>query len=121
MGMLLPRLRRPSCILLSTVCLLLAPAVSQAADPAPKAGPSSNPKVNTLLEYLERDAYGKKLAAPFWVTRAMGVISMARLPQPTVTTKLLEVMEKDKHDIVRLLAWQAILSRAPSLDVKSFQ
>jgi hypothetical protein len=104
------------------------------APTAPKAVPASGPsdvpwsqltpeqkkekKIENLLDYLEKD-YGKKSAAPYWVTRSMGVISLNRSPRPTATTRLLEILEKDKHDVVRLLAWQAIISRIDQLDDKS--
>lgn len=97
---------------------------------APRAGLAQAPanvpprqtqeeKVTNLLDYLEKD-YAKKTAAPYWVTRAMGVISLARIPRPTATAKLLEVLEKDRQDVVRLLAWQALLARADSIDQKTY-
>jgi Mg-chelatase subunit ChlD len=75
-------------------------------------------KVELLLDYLEKD-YAKKAVAPYWVSRSMGVISLARSPRPTATTKLLDILEKDKHDVVRLLAFQAVLARVDQLDAKS--
>jgi hypothetical protein len=98
-----------------------AAAVPAPVTPPPATAPAGaavDPKVKTLLDYLEKDAYGKKLATPFWVSRAMGVISMARLPRASATAKLLDVCERDKHDVVRLLAWQAVLARAADLDAK---
>lgn len=77
-------------------------------------------KLVNLLDYLERD-YIKKTAAPFWVSRAMGVISLARSPRETALPRLLELCEKDKHDVVRLLAWQGVLARVGELDAKTYQ
>jgi hypothetical protein len=95
-----------------------APPAKPPAEPHRPRTPAEEAKVTQRLDYLEKDAYGKKLTAPFWVSRAMGVISMARLPRPSVTTRLLEVCETDKQDVVRLLAWQAVLARAADLDAK---
>lgn len=75
-------------------------------------------KVTNILNYLEKD-YAKKAVAPYWVTRAMGVISLARSPRPAATTELLKILEVDKDNVVRLLAWQAILARVKELDAKT--
>jgi hypothetical protein len=91
------------------------PATAPAGRPRFEVPQTREQKVINLLDYLEAD-YAKKAAAPFWVSRAMGVVSLARSPRPTATTKLLEICEADKHDVVRLLAWQAVLARAPDLD-----
>lgn len=77
-------------------------------------------KLVNLLDYLERD-YIKKTSAPFWVSRAMGVISLARSPRDTALPRLLELVERDKHDVVRLLAWQGVLARAGELDARTHQ
>ena len=43
--------------------------------------PAREQKVKKLLDYLE-DEYAKKTAAPYWVTRAMGTVSLARISSP---------------------------------------
>ena len=76
-------------------------------------------KVTKLLDYLEAE-YVKKTTSLYWVTRAMGTISLARSPRPSAAVKLFEILEKDKHDVVRLLAWQGLLARCENMDSKSF-
>lgn len=99
-----------------------APGASPATAPAgpataPASGRAMTPeqKAAQLLDYLEGD-YAKKAANPDWVTRAMGVVSLSRSPRPTATAKLLDILDKDKHDVVRLLAWQGLLARIGTLD-----
>jgi Mg-chelatase subunit ChlD len=104
----------------SAVAQTPAKPATKPVDPyAPQYGPvSREQKITTLMDYLEKE-HTKKLSNPYWLSRAMGVITIARVPKPTVTTKLLEVCERDKHDVVRLLAWQGVLSRADQLDAKT--
>ncbi|MDB5289827.1 MAG: hypothetical protein JWL69_1068 [Phycisphaerales bacterium] len=105
-----------------------APASDSAdANPSPSADAtpptSTHPKVTSeekrahTLEYLEKE-YGKRIASIDWTVRSLGVILLARVPGPSATKKLFEVFEKDKHDMPRLLAWQALLARAPEFEVK---
>jgi hypothetical protein len=101
-----------------------SPASVRGAD-APPAAPNSagkptkEQKVTKLLDYLEGE-YAKKTTSPYWVTRAMGTISLARSPRPQATSKLFDVLEKDKHEVVRLLAWEGLLARCENMDSKSF-
>jgi len=124
------RCRRVLTVVLAAAIGVL-PAAWSAAQKAPPTRPAQgtglpdkprfeNPKnreekLVNLLDYLEKD-YIKKTAAPFWVSRAMGVISLARSPRPTALPRLLELCEKDKNEVVKLLAWQAVLARAGELD-----
>ncbi|MDB5302263.1 MAG: hypothetical protein JWO87_3926 [Phycisphaerales bacterium] len=102
-----------------------APAASadsaDSADATPP--PTTRPKVSSeekrahTLEYLEKE-YGKRIASIDWTVRSLGVILLARVPGPSATKKLFEVCEKDKHDMPRLLAWQALLSRVGDFEAK---
>jgi hypothetical protein len=108
-----------------TILVLFAAAVVVARGQTPAEETERKPdslreqKVKKLLDYLE-DEYAKKTTAPYWVTRAMGTISLARIPRSTATAKLFEILEKDKQEVVRLLAWQALLPRANDMDAKAF-
>jgi hypothetical protein len=68
-----------------------------------------------LLQFLHGE-YTRLLASDDWVTRALAVISLSRLPNPHSTAAILDSLEKDKHPVVRMLAWQATLSRASLLE-----
>ncbi len=98
-------------------------ATVRAADAPPAApdtaGKSREQKVEKLLDYLEGE-YAKKTTQLYWVTRAMGTISLARSPRPQATAKLFDVLEKDKHEVVRLLAWEGLLARCENMDSKGF-
>lgn len=86
-------------------------------EPVKEPGVTSSRDTKRLMTYLEGE-YKRKLESPDWRQRALAVISLARLPHEQVTEKLFQLSENDKHEVVRLLAWQAIVARAPELTQK---
>ncbi len=78
------------------------------------ADPRKQQSAKKILDYLEGE-YKRKLSSPDWRVRGLAVISLSRLPQPEVTQRLMTLINNDRHDVVKLLAWQAMLSRVPSL------
>ena len=72
---------------------------------------SKEARVKQLLDYLEA-LYAKKTDSPDWVSRGMGVISLSRSPRASATGSLMAIMQRDPNEVVRVLAWQAILVAA---------
>ena len=63
--------------------------------------------------YIEM--YDKHLRSPAWVTRAMAVISLAKIDAPQIAERLLDVAAKDRDAKVSVYAWEALHARAASL------
>ena len=83
--------------------------------PKPSAGAKTLPeRIDRMVEYFI-ELYGKSLKSRDWVKRAMAVVSLARIDDTRVTDRLLTVIEKDRGDIVRIYAWEAIHARTKSL------
>ncbi|MGA2496882.1 MAG: retroviral-like aspartic protease family protein, partial [Tepidisphaeraceae bacterium] len=95
------------------------PVPTDKPDPG-KAPPGISTQTKRVVDYLDRE-YKRKLESPDWRQRGLAVICLARLPQAEVTDKLISLIDGDKHDIVRLLAWEAVVARAPDLSTKDFQ
>ncbi len=95
------------------------PAAPAPADVISDPGAISG-QTKRVIDYLDRE-YKRKLDSPDWRQRALTVVCLARLPHNDVTDKLLGLIDADKHDIVRLLAWQAVLARAADLSAKDHQ
>ena len=98
------------------------PKLADASNPAPAAAPTPKPKYavpdlnerqkrQRLFDYLEK-LYLEKYESPDWVTRSMAIISLGKLPTRKASNAILEAMENDKHEVVRLIAFEAMLSRA---------
>lgn len=87
------------------------PQRPRATEPAFTSG---NPEVDRLVSYY-LDLFGKALESPDWIARAMAVISLARMDDPRITDKLLEVMESNSRRVVQVFAWEALHARTPSL------
>ena len=66
-----------------------------------------------VTHYIEM--YAKHLRSPEWVTRAMAVISLAKIDDARITNILLSVAEKDRDVNVSVYAWEALHARTPSL------
>ncbi len=113
---------RPFHLVCTLLVLTTLTGQSFAADPSDtKPEPATKPAmdVKKILGYLESE-YKLKLVSPDWRVRALAVVSLARLPQQPVTDKLVQLMDQDHDDVVRLLAWQAILSRVGNLKPTEF-
>ena len=68
-------------------------------------------KINKLIRYYTR-TYSKHLENRDWFVRALAVIALNRLNCPQTTEKLLEVLKKDKEQLVKLYAWEALHARS---------
>lgn len=84
----------------------------------PAASQPADPKLAVKIEQLT--VYYMGLFEPClknadWITRAIAVISLARLDDPRTTDTLLTVAEKDANPVVRVYAWEALHARNPSL------
>ena len=66
-----------------------------------------------IRHYIEM--YDQHLRSPAWVTRAMAVISLAKIDAPQITERLLAVAAKDRDAKVSVYAWEALHARAASL------
>ncbi|HEX8914916.1 MAG TPA: hypothetical protein VF796_21365, partial [Humisphaera sp.] len=114
--------------IVAAVVMVFAAAAAGAEPPAPPAEPTPpapatrpSPEARAAAR-LESDRkvigdyllgeYRKLSTGPDWVRRAMGTISAARLPVADVPAFLLDVLEKDKHPVVQMLAWEALRARA---------
>jgi len=103
------------------------PKRPDAAAPTGRADPEPKPKpgpVKLSLREKERvekivshyiEMYGKHLRSPEWVTRAMAVISLAKIDDARITDVLLSAAEKDRDAHVSAYAWEALHARTPSL------
>jgi hypothetical protein len=120
---------RVSCVVIGAwIACPPAPAAEATPNAPPQTGPAAaategltgqEQKVKELLDYLEAD-YARKAASKYWVSRAMGVVNLARIPRPSAGEKLLDTVEKEKHDVVRLLAWQGALGRLRDAEAAYF-
>ena len=61
------------------------------------------------------DMYSRHLESKDWVTRAVGVVGLARLDYPQVTQKLFDVLEGDPLGVVQVYAWESLHARYGSL------
>ncbi|HUU96135.1 MAG TPA: HEAT repeat domain-containing protein, partial [Phycisphaerae bacterium] len=98
------------------------PATTQAATTRPAA---TRPlKRSQTPEAIERfvtyylDLYGKQLQSSDGLARTMALISLARIDDPRVSEKLVEVMRHDKVPIVRVYAWEALHARQDQLSAE---
>lgn len=119
----------PSCRLTCSLCWLLLVGVGLAGLPAealaaqqpdsqpaePKElSPAARKRAKTLEAFYTR-IYTRPLTHRNWFVRAMAVTLLSRLETPAITDKLLEVLSKDAHPMVRLYAWDALHARNPVL------
>ena len=95
----------------------ITPVARQETVPAPdltQPGKAVDKTIDKMVEYFVK-MYGQHLESRDWVKRAMAVISLSRIDDPRTTEKLLEVMESDRRQVVRVFAWEALHARAGSL------
>ena len=140
----LPRILA-ACLTLAVTCRALpaadaGPAPATTAPPPAKATPAApatpgaakTPPAKPLTmsqtpEAIEKfvqyylDLYSKHLRSQDWMARAMGVISLARIDDPRITSKLVGVMTDDRELIVRIYAWEAVHGRQTRLDTQQRQ
>ena len=84
---------------------------------AKKKGPAPEDaaRVDLLLNAMEK-MYEKRIDSPDWVSRALATTSLARSPRDSMLERMLQILERDKHPVVKLVAWQGVLARADQLD-----
>lgn len=94
----------------------------------PEPEPTSRPRKYTSTSPVPIERLAKHLLATFsrnltnkdWITRAMCVISLARLDDPRATDMIMEVMQKDENVAVRVYAWEALHGRLDLLTPDQF-
>jgi len=121
------RFSRMWCVALAVVCLAATGAAAFAAKGSePKEQPAAadtglpKPAVRILSreEKIQRrfetlaTQYKLRLQSPDWILRSLAVISLARLPTEEATQAILERLEAEPKPVGKLVAWQAMLSRA---------
>ena len=64
--------------------------------------------------------YRKLLRERDWVARSVAAISLNKVPSPKATDALLEVLESDRHNGTKMVAWMCLLSRSHLVDRAQF-
>lgn len=75
---------------------------------------SDEQKVAARFETMVRE-YRGHLDSPDWIRRSLAVIGLGRIPTTEATELILMRFDSEKHPVARLVAWQAMLSRAALL------
>jgi hypothetical protein len=71
-------------------------------------------RIQTLKDFFTK-IYTRPLKNRNWFVRAMAVTLLSRLETPEITDKLMEILQKDAHPMVRMYAWEALHARNPVL------
>ncbi|HSI32088.1 MAG TPA: hypothetical protein VK986_00735, partial [Tepidisphaeraceae bacterium] len=89
--------------------------------PAAAAAPAvEDPKATKLLDFLEKE-YGALFAkSKDRVAKSLMAVCLNRLPRNGPTKALLEMAKKEADPLVRAVAWECLLSRAPSLGMDQY-
>src|SRR5690349_18065091 len=92
------------------ICLLL---VFIGAEPAATTSTITREQdVDQLFEYLVNEYSKRQLTNKDWITRSVATISISQIPTANATKTTLDRLGKETHPVGRLVAWQAVLSRA---------
>jgi hypothetical protein len=92
------------------MCLLL---LLTGAEPAATTSTITREQdVDQLFEYLVNEYSKRQLTSKDWITRSVATISIAQIPRANATKTILDRLGKETHPVGRLVAWQAVLSRA---------
>jgi len=59
--------------------------------------------------------YTSHLNSPDWIVRSVAVISLSRMPVEKATEAIVRRLQDEKEPVGQLVAWQAMLGRAPLL------
>jgi len=122
-------IRRIGCVGL----LCVAAGLAAADETTGKGRPTADEPARKADEEVRRAAeaerffqlflrrYNEQLDAADWVTRAMGVISLARIDDARTTQRLLDVLTNDAAPIVRAYAWEALHARRDRLTAEQQQ
>jgi len=90
-----------------------APEAKSQGDPA--AGLKNPRRVIELRFESLTDQYINHLNSPDWITRSVAVISLSRMPIAKATEAIVRRLQDEKKPVGQLVAWQALLGRAPLL------
>lgn len=71
-------------------------------------------RIQTLKDFFTK-LYTRPLENRNWFVRAIAVTLLSRLETPEITDRLVEVLQKDAHPMVRMYAWEALHARNPAL------
>jgi len=104
-----------------------APAPAVKADVPATATGQPSVKILTHEEKVQRrfatlcEQYKARLASPDWILRCLAVISMAQLPTQEATQAILNRLMEEPKPVGKLVAWQALLSRARLLSDEQYK
>ncbi len=91
-----------------------SPAKTPTSEPTAATGPSQADRLTAFFI----DEYGNLFRSPDWVSRAMGILCIARIDDPRVSDLLMGLARKDREPLVRIFAWEALHARQDTLDKK---
>jgi len=92
------------------------PAAQTKGDPA--AGLKDPRRVIELRFEGLTHQYVNHLNSPDWITRSVAVISLSRMPVEKATEAIVRRLQDEEKPVGQLVAWQAMLGRAPLLTRK---
>lgn len=97
------------------ILMMLWVASAAPGQTRPTSQPTREEQTRKLFDFLtgEYGALFKKNKD--WVNRSVAIISLSRMPTPAATGKILEQLQSERHPVGRLVAWEAMLARAPRL------
>ncbi len=136
MGNLTPRRRAACRALLHGVAMLALAAPAATASPPDDAPTADRPpvaedaaapegpagaeervraeRIEKLVAYFA-EMYGGYLEGRDWIARSMATLGLARIDDPLISRRLVEVMTGDREPAVRLYAWAALHARLDRL------
>ena len=97
-----------------------APAAPPADEPANGAALTKQQRIDLVAEHIAR-AYGENLRSRDPIVRCLAVVGLSALETPKTTKLLLGTLQTDTDRLVRLFAWEALLSRQAALDAEQRQ
>ena len=101
--------------------LATQPATAPAFDNSLPAVDRREAEVRKLLDFLMAEYDRLLTKTPDRVGRSLLVICMSRIGRDEVTDRILELLATEKDPLVKLVAWQAALARAPLLSARQHQ
>ena len=74
-------------------------------------------RIKSLIDYYTK-TYSKHLKSRDWFVRSLAVVALNKIAAKQTTSKLFQVLKKDKKPLVRLYAWECLRARSPYLTKK---
>ncbi len=86
-------------------------------DPPPKMTPQLA-KAITLVKAKYIEVYGTQLESRDWFVRSLAAAALGKLDHPDCTRLLLDRLENERNDLARMIIWEVLHARNPSLTPK---